>query len=80
MPSVIAEAHYDSGRNFIAMVKGRKRYIIAHPNQCKYVLSLNFKFRASIGRYDNEDVWIGLVASVERRRCEPVRAISESPE
>jgi Cupin-like domain len=34
MPSIIAESHYDGGRNFIAMVRGKKRYILNHPNQC----------------------------------------------
>jgi hypothetical protein len=34
MPSIIAESHYDGGRNFIAMVRGKKRYIINHPSQC----------------------------------------------
>ena len=36
MPSIIAESHYDGGRNFIAMVRGKKRYIINHPSQCPY--------------------------------------------
>lgn len=31
---VIAEAHYDMSRNFILMLRGRKRYILAHPSQC----------------------------------------------
>lgn len=31
---IIAETHYDASRNFILILKGRKRYILAHPNQC----------------------------------------------
>lgn len=34
MRGIVAEAHFDSGRNFIAMVHGRKRYIISPPDQC----------------------------------------------
>ena len=30
----IAEAHYDMSRNFILILNGRKRYILAHPEQC----------------------------------------------
>jgi hypothetical protein len=28
-------AHYDHGRNFIAMVKGHKRYVISPPRVCQ---------------------------------------------
>eukprot|EP00039_Didymoeca_costata_P016186 m.286608 g.286608 ORF g.286608 m.286608 type:complete len:716 (-) comp16352_c1_seq28:177-2324(-) len=31
---IIAEAHYDGGRNYIAMLKGAKRYIILPPKDC----------------------------------------------
>jgi hypothetical protein len=34
MPGIIAEAHYDGGRNFITMQRGRKRYILAPPSEC----------------------------------------------
>lgn len=32
---VIAEAHYDAGRNMVAMLKGAKRYILAPPKECE---------------------------------------------
>lgn len=32
---IIAETHYDFSRNFIIILGGQKRYILAHPNQCK---------------------------------------------
>ena len=35
MRGVIAESHYDSGRNMIAMLKGQKRYILNPPAACK---------------------------------------------
>ena len=35
MRGIIAEAHYDSGRNMVAMIKGAKRYILAPPSACK---------------------------------------------
>lgn len=31
----IAETHYDFSRNFIVLLKGQKRYILSHPNQCE---------------------------------------------
>jgi len=37
MRGVIAEAHYDSGRNMVAMIRGRKRYILTPPKTCKYL-------------------------------------------
>ena len=35
MRGIIAEAHYDSGRNMVAMIKGAKRYILNPPRACK---------------------------------------------
>jgi hypothetical protein len=35
MNGVIAEAHYDLSRNFILLLHGQKRYILAHPDQCQ---------------------------------------------
>ncbi len=37
MKGVIAENHYDVGRNAIALLGGERRYILAHPNQCPYL-------------------------------------------
>lgn len=34
MKGVAAAAHYDGGRNFIAMLRGRKRYVILPPSEC----------------------------------------------
>jgi len=34
MPGIIAESHYDAGRNFVFMTRGRKRYILSAPDQC----------------------------------------------
>lgn len=30
----IAENHYDGGRNMIGLFGGKRRYILAHPDQC----------------------------------------------
>ena len=35
MKNVIAEAHYDGSRNMAASLGGMRRWILAHPNQCK---------------------------------------------
>eukprot|EP01039_Chlorochromonas_danica_P004418 gene4418-4839_t len=37
MRSVIAEAHFDGSRNFVAMLFGLRRWILTHPNQCKHM-------------------------------------------
>jgi hypothetical protein len=34
MRGVIAENHFDLSRNAIALLAGRRRYILAHPSQC----------------------------------------------
>jgi hypothetical protein len=34
MRGVIAEAHYDGARNFVSMVRGRKRYVLLPPSEC----------------------------------------------
>ena len=34
MRGVIAENHYDGSRNTIAVLKGSRRYILTHPDQC----------------------------------------------
>ena len=35
MRGVISEAHYDSGRNMVAMLSGVKRYVLNPPSACK---------------------------------------------
>lgn len=35
MKGVTAESHYDSSSNFIALMGGQRRYILAHPDQCQ---------------------------------------------
>ena len=37
MKGVNAAAHYDGGRNFIAMIRGRKRYILSPPSECSHL-------------------------------------------
>lgn len=32
---VVAAAHFDSGRNFVAMLRGRKRYVLLPPSECR---------------------------------------------
>ena len=34
LKGVIAESHFDSHNNFIALMGGQRRYILAHPEQC----------------------------------------------
>jgi hypothetical protein len=35
MRSIIAEAHFDGGRNAVVQLGGLRRWILAHPNQCE---------------------------------------------
>lgn len=35
MKGTVAESHYDSHNNFIAVMGGQRRYILAHPDQCE---------------------------------------------
>ena len=35
MRGIIAESHFDEGRNMVAMLKGEKRYILNPPSTCK---------------------------------------------
>lgn len=37
MRGIIAETHYDSGKNFIAMLKGAKRYVLTPPHSCDHL-------------------------------------------
>lgn len=37
MTGVLAEAHYDSSRNWITVLKGSRRYILAHPRECRHL-------------------------------------------
>ena len=34
MTGILAESHYDVGRNSIAMLRGRKRYVLSPPSEC----------------------------------------------
>lgn len=52
MRGIISESHYDTGRNMVAMIRGRKRYILTSPSSCKYLGIISDKkhpsFRHSI--------------------------------
>ena len=38
MHGVIAENHFDQSRNAIVVLGGERRYVLAHPNQCKFMI------------------------------------------
>lgn len=60
MKGVTAAAHYDGRRNFVAMIKGRKRYVLLPPRACSQ-LSLLPKGHPS-ARHSYVD-WSSLVGS-----------------
>ena len=37
MRGSIAEAHFDPTRNWIVLLAGRRRYVLAHPDQCRHL-------------------------------------------
>jgi len=43
MKGNIAEAHYDSSRNFVALFGGERRYILSHPKNCRNLALYPFK-------------------------------------
>jgi oxalate decarboxylase/phosphoglucose isomerase-like protein (cupin superfamily) len=53
MKGVIAEAHFDPTRNWIVLLQGRRRYILAHPEQCAH-LEL-YPYRHPSGRHSAVD-------------------------
>lgn len=40
MRGVIAEGHFDASRNMVALVSGTRRWILAHPRECKHAYML----------------------------------------
>jgi len=53
MRGIVQEAHYDGKRNFVAMVRGRKRYVLLPPSECNK-LSL-FPHGHPSGRHSDVD-------------------------
>lgn len=49
---IVAESHYDGGRNFISMVRGRKRYILSPPSECP---NYNLLFSGASARHSKSD-------------------------
>ena len=37
MRGIIAESHFDAGRNFVGMFRGTKRYVLTPPESCKHL-------------------------------------------
>lgn len=59
MRGIIAETHYDGGKNMVAMIKGQKRYILTPPYTCEYLGIISNRkhtsFRHSIIDWSNVD-------------------------
>ena len=64
MKGVIAEAHFDPSRNFVVLLGGQRRYILAHPSQCANMEL--YPFRHPSGRHSSVD-WSHPPASSEDR-------------
>ena len=62
MRGVIAEAHYDGGRNMVAMLKGAKRYILSPPAACKDLTIIPDRQHPSF-RHSTTDWYVPLVFS-----------------
>ena len=65
MKGSIAEAHYDPTRNWLVLLQGRRRYILAHPRECPHLELYPFQhpsgrhssvnWSSVVGRDDNDD-------------------------
>ena len=55
MTGVLAQAHYDSSRTFIVLIKGSCRYILAHPKECEH-LELNIHLSIPV---EDTRLWTG---------------------
>lgn len=80
MRGIVAAAHYDAGRNFVAMLRGEKRYILASPKSCRYLSIIGDKhhpsFRHStIDWSDMEEVRQTLLQSYSKYDFSKVEAI-----
>ena len=64
MKGVIAEAHYDGGRNMVAVLKGAKRYILSPPKDCERLSIIKEKAHPSY-RHSTAD-WSNMDADVRR--------------
>jgi hypothetical protein len=64
MRGVIAAAHYDSGRNMVAMLRGSKRYILTPPHTCRHLGIINDESHPSY-RHSIFD-WANISQAVER--------------
>jgi hypothetical protein len=68
MRGVIAATHYDSGRNMIAMIRGKKRYILTPPESCRHLSILKSRQHPSY-RHSTID-WSNLTQAREHRFAE----------
>lgn len=74
MRGVAAAAHYDGQRNFVAMLRGRKRYVLLPPSECDR-LSLLPKGHPSARHTDFEWGHLGRAAEEEAvRKSDPALA------
>lgn len=69
MRGLIAEMHFDSTRNFVVLLGGQRRYILAHPSQCK-ALDLYDRFHPS-GRHSKVN-WSDPQATTEEGKEAPL--------
>lgn len=58
---IIAESHFDHGKNFVLMLRGRKRYLLNPPSACPYLAIIKEKehpsYRHSEVDWSNESDW-----------------------
>eukprot|EP00752_Nemacystus_decipiens_P008785 g7839.t1 len=58
---IIAESHFDHGKNFVLMLRGRKRYLLNPPRACPYLDIISDKkhpsFRHSVVDWSDKADW-----------------------
>ena len=72
MRGVIAESHYDTGKNMIAMLKGNKRYILNPPESCKMLGILSESRHPS---YRHSIIDFSNIEECKKKKIDQVRAV-----
>jgi len=68
MKGIIAETHYDQSRNFIVVMGGQRRYILAHPQECSKMAL--YPVNHPSGRHSAID-WISYTEDADQKRRFP---------
>ena len=80
MRGIIAETHYDGGRNSVAMIRGSKRYILSPPEACRYLDVISDKKHPSFRHSTIDFVNLERVHANEIRNVRSIQTIVRAGE